>query len=154
MLSRRGPWSVSYGAPALIILVAALGRLFGAAFALPGCALREISGDATITIPGGAGTPYVTVSKRPRARLTGFYHQGRSLLSSLAPALRFAPSHRPKPLSGPTPRNLPIIPGDEGGQRAADPPHWGGAMPNFREFHKGEVRILGILGSSPPEIAT
>jgi hypothetical protein len=34
---------------------------------------RDLGG-ATITIPGGAGTPYVTVSKRPRARLTGFYH--------------------------------------------------------------------------------
>ena len=56
MLSRRGPWSVSYGAPALIILLAALGRLFGAAFALPGCVLREISGGATMTTPGAPGT--------------------------------------------------------------------------------------------------
>ena len=36
-------------------------------------------------------------AKRPRARRTGFYHQGRSLLSNLAPALRFAPPQRPKP---------------------------------------------------------
>ena len=33
-----------------------------AAFTLPGCALREISGDATMTIPGGPGMPYVTVT--------------------------------------------------------------------------------------------
>jgi hypothetical protein len=33
-----------------------------------------------------------------------------------APALRFAPSRCPKPLSGPTARNLPIIPGDEGSE--------------------------------------
>ena len=63
-----------------------------------------------------------------------------------APDLRSAPFRCPKPLSGPTPRNLPIIPGDEGGRRAADPPHRGGAM---RCYKVGcELRLLGILGSS------
>ena len=86
-------------APALIMLLAALGRLFGAAFALPGCALREISGGATMTIPGGAGTPYVTVSKRPRARRTGFYHGVGASTTPLcygAPTLRSPPPQCPK----------------------------------------------------------
>jgi len=29
-----------------------------------------------------------------------------------------------------------------------------GVDPDFRELRHGEVRILGILGSSPPEIAS
>jgi hypothetical protein len=34
---------------------------FGAAFTLPCCVLRGTWGDATMTVPGGAGTPYVTI---------------------------------------------------------------------------------------------
>jgi hypothetical protein len=33
----------------------------GAACTLPGCALRGIWGDATMTIPGGTGTLYVAI---------------------------------------------------------------------------------------------
>jgi len=38
--------------------------------------LREISGSATMTTPGGAGTRYLThACDILRARLTGFYHR-------------------------------------------------------------------------------
>jgi hypothetical protein len=52
---------VSCGTSALIILLAALGRLFGAASALPCCALRGISGGATMAIEAlvGFGSPLV-----------------------------------------------------------------------------------------------
>ena len=47
---------------------------------------------ATITIPGGAGTPYVTVGKSPRARRTGFYHRvGAPRAQSSDPSLCPAP---------------------------------------------------------------
>ena len=36
--------------------------VLGAAFTLPCCALRGTSGAAIMPIPGGAGTPYVTVN--------------------------------------------------------------------------------------------
>jgi hypothetical protein len=38
---------------------------FCAAFTLPGCVLREISGGAPMCTPGGAGTRYATRSNNP-----------------------------------------------------------------------------------------
>jgi hypothetical protein len=50
--SSFGP--VSYGVPALIMLLAALGRLFGAAFALPWSDM-SIPSSASLAYQGGAG---------------------------------------------------------------------------------------------------
>jgi hypothetical protein len=103
--------------------------------------------------PVGRAHRYVThACDLPVLGPAGFSHRvgaptgpPRSSDSSLCPA------RCPNPLSGPTPRSLRIIPGDEGGRRAADPPHRGGAMPyspECVEWAFSEVRLYRILRTS------
>src|SRR5215210_7367297 len=74
-------------------------------------ALRGTPGGATIPIPGGAGTPWTTSCKQPRARRTGFYHRvgAPTLLPPRrygAPVLRSGALPRPYALSPPPSRHL------------------------------------------------
>jgi hypothetical protein len=163
--ARRTGFSHRVGAFSLLGsgLYTVLGRafwdpVFGAALALRPSALRGTSGDATMTIPGGAGTYSHPLSERSflRARHHRLLSEGRSSYrtpsrsfdSSLFPMVRCAGSRvvQPCPIEALVGSASPILT-DQGSSYV----HWTTSLPSLyiRNIIPGGMGIplLGVPGS-------